>query len=69
MDVDAGITKLLLAGEARTAAEAEEMFLNEHLHDVLRLVDSPLAEGEFRDHPLILLLLAHGSRPSEDSLR
>jgi hypothetical protein len=36
---------------------------------VLQLVASPLSDGEFRDHPLIRLLLSHGSRPSEDSLR
>ena len=30
---------------------------------------SDLSDEEFRKHPLILLLMSHGSRPSEDSLR
>jgi hypothetical protein len=36
---------------------------------VVRLVESPLSEEEFRRHPLTMLLLARGSRGWEDSLR
>jgi hypothetical protein len=68
MDPDSAINELLLSGRAETAAQAEELFLDEHLQEVLRLVASPLSDREFRDHRLIRLLLSHGSRPSEDSL-
>jgi hypothetical protein len=65
---DDPVAELLLAGRARTVAEAEEMYLDEHLDDVARLVASGLSDAEFRRHPLIALLLARGSRGSEDSL-
>jgi hypothetical protein len=68
MNADAVITELLLSGRAATAAQAEAMFLDEHLADVLRLVASPLSDEEFRNHELIRLLFAHGSRALEDSL-
>ena len=48
--------------------EADELYLDEHLADVVRLVDSDLSDDEFRRHPLIALLLARGSRPTEDAL-
>jgi len=62
------VAALILAGRASTVDEAEELYLDEHLDEVVRLVDSDLSEEEFRRHPLITLLLARGSRPSEDSL-
>jgi hypothetical protein len=48
--------------------EAEELYLDEHLDEVVRLVESELPEPEFRRHPLIALLLARGSRAPEDAL-
>ena len=68
MNLDAAIAELLWSGRAATAAEAEELYLNEHLGELLRLVASPISDLEFRHHPLIRLLFAHGSRPWEDSL-
>jgi hypothetical protein len=65
---ESAIIEMLLDGRATTVAQAEEMYLNEHLEDVLNLVRSPLPEREFREHPLIRLLLAHGGRASEDCL-
>ncbi len=62
------VADLLLKGEAATVAEAEELYLNTHLDEVIRLVESPLSDAEFRRHPLIQLLLARGSRGWEDSL-
>jgi hypothetical protein len=62
------IVAMLLAGEADTVYEAEEKYLNEHIPDVIRLVESGLPDEEFRNHPLIVMLLAHGSRDWEDSL-
>jgi hypothetical protein len=66
--VTAGVTELLLDGRATTCAEAEAMYLDAHLADVAALARSGLSDGEFRRHPLILLLMSHGSRGWEDSL-
>jgi hypothetical protein len=62
------IAEMLLAGEAQSVSEAEEKYLDRHLSEVVELVESPLSDREFREHPLIALLLAHGSRGWEDSL-
>jgi hypothetical protein len=62
------VVDLILGGRASTVDEAEELYLEEHLDDVFRLVESDLSEEEFRRHPLITLLLARGSRPPEDAL-
>lgn len=62
------VIELLLSGQANTAEEAEEMYLDANLDEVVRLAESGLSESEFRSHPLIQLLIAHGSRPLEDSL-
>jgi hypothetical protein len=63
------VADLLVQGVARTVAEAEEMYLDAHLDDVAALAGSTLSDDEFREHPLIVLLLSRGSRPWEDSLR
>lgn len=57
-----------VVGRARTLAEAGDMHLDAHLGEVAQIVASPLSDEEFRRHPLIALLLARGSRGSEDSL-
>ncbi len=62
------IVEMLLRGEAETVSQAEESYLDAHVADVIGLVESDLTEEEFRHHPLIALLLAHGSRGWEDSL-
>jgi hypothetical protein len=66
--VTTGVTELLLAGRAASCAEAEAMYLDAHLEDVAALARSPLSDAEFRRHPLILLLMSHGSRGWEDSV-
>jgi hypothetical protein len=63
------IVELLLSGCAATVEEAEALYLDEHLNDVIALVSSDLPDDEFRRHPLIALLLSHGSRTWEDSLQ
>jgi hypothetical protein len=63
------VADLILSGRASSVREAENIYLDEHLDDVLALCDSHLSDQEFREHPLIVLLMSHGSRPSEDSLR
>ncbi len=65
MDPVAG---LILAGRASTVDEAEELYLDEHVGEVVRLVESDLSDEEFRRHPLVALLLARGSPPPEDAL-
>ena len=67
--LDDPVAQILLAGEAATPSEAERKYLEDHLADVLRLVQSPLSDEEFRRHPLIVMLFSHGSRGWEDSLR
>lgn len=62
------IVEMLLRGEAANVHEAEEMYLDAHLHEVVELAESSLSDQEFRRNPLIAMLLAHGSRDSEDSL-
>jgi hypothetical protein len=62
------IVGMLLRGEAATVHEAEEIYLDAHLREVVELACSSLSDVEFRRHPLIVMLLAHGSRDSEDSL-
>jgi len=62
------VVELLLSGRAETADEAEELYLDESIPEVVRLAGSPMSEDEFRAHPLIQLLLARGSRGWEDSL-
>jgi hypothetical protein len=66
--IDDPVVALLLAGKASTAEEAEELYLERSLDEVVRLVESDLSDAEFRRHPLIQLLLARGSRGFEDSL-
>jgi hypothetical protein len=63
------VADLILQGRAATVEEAEELYLDEHLHEVITLVDSDMTDADFRRHPLIALLLSLGSRGWEDSLR
>ena len=62
--VNAVIDGLLIRGDAQTAAEAEALFLDSHLHEIARLV-AELDDAEFLRHDAIKLLFAHGSRPWE----
>lgn len=62
------VADLILRGEAATVDEAEEIYLDRHIEEVVRLVESPLSDDDFRRHPLIALLLSRGSRGFEDSL-
>jgi hypothetical protein len=66
--VNAEIDQLLLSGRAATAFEAEEMFLNDHLDDLVGLVQQ-LDDEQLQRHEAIKLLMAHGSRRWEDALR
>jgi hypothetical protein len=62
------IVQLLLSGRADTIRAAERLYVEEHLDEVVDLVNSPLSDDEFRQHPLIATLLSRGSRGWEDSI-
>ena len=64
-DVHAAIDALLLKGVAKTANEAEQMYLDAHIEDIARLATS-LTEEKFVNHEAVKLLVSHGSRPWED---
>jgi hypothetical protein len=63
------VLRYLLSGEAQTLHEAEELFLNASMPDILRLLAGPLSDDELSRHPLMVMLLAHGNRGWEDSTR
>jgi hypothetical protein len=65
---DDPVVEMLLREEATTAHEAEALYLDSHIADIVALVNSSLSEAEFRQHPLIMMLFSHGSREWEDSL-
>jgi hypothetical protein len=65
---DVPVIQLLLGGEAKTLHEAEEKYLDAAICDVLDLLRSPLSNEELSRHPLLNLILAHGSRGWEDSI-
>jgi hypothetical protein len=65
---DDPVIRHLLSGAASTLHEAEEMYLDASLPEVLELLRSPLSNEELSRHPLLLMLLRHGSRGREDSL-
>ena len=62
------VLHLLLTGQARTEADAEEAYLNASLPEVLRLLQSSLSDEELGRHPLLVMFRRHGSRGWEDSL-
>lgn len=66
--VQAEIERLLLSGVAASAHEAEEQFLDTHLEEIVQLVVT-LPDEEFCDHEAIKLLMSHGGRDWEDSLK
>ena len=65
---DNPILRLILSGKARTLDEAEEMYLDESLPEVLELLRKPIPDEEIAEHPLMMLLRVRGSRGREDSL-
>ena len=65
--VNAEVDDLLLSGRAKTASQAEEMFLDAHLAGIAQLV-LQLDDSSFQRHEAIKLLMSHGSRRLEDAL-
>jgi hypothetical protein len=62
------VLRLLLSGAAATLHEAEEMYLDASMPEIVRLIGSPLSNEELANHPLMILLRRHGSRGWEDSV-
>jgi hypothetical protein len=65
---DDPVLQLILSGRATTLDEAEELFLDESLPAIVRLIGSPLSNEELERHPLLVLLRSRGMRGREDSL-
>ena len=62
------VAQLLLRGEAETLREAEELYLDSCLPEVVRLLQSGLSDEELGRHPLMLMLRSHGTRGWEESV-
>jgi hypothetical protein len=61
------VDQLLLSGRAKTASEAEAMYLDNHLQEILQLA-MELDDAALERHEAIKLLMFHGSRRLEDAL-
>lgn len=62
------VAQLLLRGEAQTLREAEELYLDSCIPEVVRLLQSGLSDEELGRHPLMRMLRAHGSRGWEEAV-
>ena len=62
------VFQLLLSGQAKTLHDAESQHLDAVIPDILVLLRGPLSNSELAKHPLLNLMLAHGSRGWEDSI-
>ncbi len=58
---------MLLSGRAETLREAEELYLDACLPEVISLLDSELSDEELGRHPLMRMLRSHGSRAWEEA--
>jgi hypothetical protein len=61
------VAQLLLNGRAETLSEAEELYLDACLPEVMRLLDAELSDEELGRHPLMRMLRSHGSRAWEEA--
>jgi hypothetical protein len=62
------VAQLLLRGTAETLREAEEIYLDACLPEVVRLLQSGLSDEELGRHPLMQMLRSHGSRGWEEAI-
>ena len=62
------VARLLLTDGAKTLREAEELYLDNCLSEVLKLLQSDLSDEEIGRHPLMQMLRAHGSRGWEEAV-
>ena len=59
---DDPVIALLLSGKALTLREAEEMYLDRSLPELLELLRQSTSDEELGRHPLVQMLISHGSR-------
>ncbi len=62
------VARLLLSGQVQTVREAEELYLDSCLPEVVELLKSPLSDEELGRHPLMAMLRSHGSRGWEEAV-
>jgi hypothetical protein len=62
------VARLLLSGKAETLREAEELYLDSCLPEVVRLLESGLSDEELGREPLMVMLRSHGSRGWEEAV-
>jgi hypothetical protein len=62
------VAQLLLCGRAETLREAEELYLDSCLPEVVRLLQSGLSDEVLGRHPLMRMLRSHGSRGWEEAV-
>jgi hypothetical protein len=62
------VAQVLLRGRAETLREAEELYLDSCLAEVVRLLQSELSDEELGRHPLMQMLRSHGSRGWEEAI-
>ena len=65
---DDPVAQLLLSGRVQTLREAEELYLDSCLPQVVQLLESPLSDEELGRHSLMAMLRAHGSRGWEEAV-
>jgi hypothetical protein len=65
---DDPVARLLLSGRAETLRQAEELYLDSCLPEVIRLLEGPLSDEELGRLPLMVMLRSHGSRCWEESV-
>ena len=65
---DDPVIRLILTGRAKNLDEAEEIYLDESLPEILELLKQPIPDEELGRHPLMNLLRFRGSRGREDSI-
>jgi hypothetical protein len=62
------VAQIILRGRAETLREAEELYLDSCLPDVVRLLQSGLSDEDLGRHPLMQMLRSHGSRGWEEAI-
>jgi hypothetical protein len=61
------VLRLIYTGRAQNLDEAEEIYLEESMPEVFRLIGSSMSNAELQEHPLMQLLYQRRMRGLEDS--
>jgi len=65
---DDPVIRLIISGRAKDLDEAEEIYLDESIPEILELLRQPIPDDMLAEHPLMRLMRTRGSRGWEDSL-